>query len=1252
MADTGKNSPLGVNVTGSILNNTGYAINPVAARYMGSSKTNNTYTFGSLVSGTALRMLTWAINEGYSRGQPKSVVPNGTTVGVASLITGCPYEILKLNNDTLTATATTAGDIYKIATIGSGSPVNAGSFVIGQSYGIKTVGSTDFTLIGASSNTVGVVFTATGIGSGSGDAFLNPTDFTLIGASSNTVDTVFTATGVGTGTGTVTYNSTLPVVAITPGKLYQIKTVGTTDFTLIGSANNTVGTIFTATGVGIGTGTVTGGITDFTKVGATKVTAGNFIAGEKYIIFTIGSTNFTSIGASGNTVGLIFTATGVGTGTGEAITVNFIATGTGTGTGTVSSVSTLTTTAYNNLISIGANTIPALGNAKPPTYSVEDPSGAWTAAAVMYGQQNAVAGGYNPDDVLPGPATTGYGNYDGSYGDALQGYGLIDQKQNATWYPYTGDSSVNTNTGITQWGWVRCHALQAWNEFNWNGDEVNQASPQYSDFTSSFTIASSYIDNANQAILAAHNSNSFLEDTYSNMDDLVTADISGISLSSKDFGTDLINLGNAFNIKKIDAFGLPSTLLEILGTNNAVTPDLSLALLASGLASDEINTLTSGSAQSITPEQERKAYGAFLIITGANLTEILAPLQCITQGLTSLADLLNVKKMFPLSYSSLTVPKYNATPGPTNSKTYYLIYENGAVNGALDTPDMREYVGIQVPKGTPPVYDRATTTVDPNNYGDLPIGFGAYARGIIPEDQVIAAGALSFTMRQIRKIDQVDFKKFAKIAQGMENMQNLPLTAGTNKPTNQESIDTSISKGALGSGPYGSFTMSDMFGCMSGLPYPWQNVYNSILQVETPELSRLYQELYLAVAWEPAKLQVQYTGSPGSYTVTGVTIVDNGGGYGRGGAPAPTITLSNGGTAVATIGTDSSAAGSNGTGSFGRVTTVVLTSPGSTSSSIPTATIQAPPTSTSGGTNTASGTTGWAATMSAVVQNYIDLANAEIVSILQSKSRPAQLLNEYWNILGTQLKIEQRARYSALTPAAVPKDVLLNPANTSSYSFVDSIPSLAQDTRPHMTAQTLEAISDLSTVGGQSTIGAMRQERNQRRLQILGIDLDNNIPDSLSDKEIKILTTNGVIAGAVPGTGVKFADTGIEFTCAAWPGTEINGVEVFPTPNGYFDPAGYSGEFLPTSSVKPGGIETILEGNPIPSVSTVVPAGPINVIETRVTAPIVQPPVELSPDNLPPNLNPNFTSSTLLPASPSIQDAIDQVIECNCDCWI
>lgn len=47
-------------------------------------------------------------------------------------------------------------------------------------------------------------------------------------------------------------------------------------------------------------------------------TAGSFIPGLEFQIKSIGTTDFTLIGASSNTVGLFFTATGVGTGTGEA----------------------------------------------------------------------------------------------------------------------------------------------------------------------------------------------------------------------------------------------------------------------------------------------------------------------------------------------------------------------------------------------------------------------------------------------------------------------------------------------------------------------------------------------------------------------------------------------------------------------------------------------------------------------------------------------------------------------------------------------------------------------------------------------------------------------------------------------------------------------------------------------------------------------------------------------------------------------
>ena len=51
---------------------------------------------------------------------------------------------------------------------------------------------------------------------------------------------------------------------------------------------------------------------------STTVTAGAFIVGQAYKILTAGTTNYTLIGASASTVGVVFVATGAGSGTGTA----------------------------------------------------------------------------------------------------------------------------------------------------------------------------------------------------------------------------------------------------------------------------------------------------------------------------------------------------------------------------------------------------------------------------------------------------------------------------------------------------------------------------------------------------------------------------------------------------------------------------------------------------------------------------------------------------------------------------------------------------------------------------------------------------------------------------------------------------------------------------------------------------------------------------------------------------------------------
>ena len=140
----------------------------------------------------------------------------------------------------------------------------------------------------------------------------------------------FTCTNVGTGTGTA--YQYVPVIyyvssildsnsftiskdlgyyvnpnQLVLGETYVIKSVGTTDFTLVGALTNTVGTVFVANEVTIGTG-----------VAERVVLSGNFISNKTYTITSIGTTDFTLIGAVSNTVGISFIATGKGSGTGTA----------------------------------------------------------------------------------------------------------------------------------------------------------------------------------------------------------------------------------------------------------------------------------------------------------------------------------------------------------------------------------------------------------------------------------------------------------------------------------------------------------------------------------------------------------------------------------------------------------------------------------------------------------------------------------------------------------------------------------------------------------------------------------------------------------------------------------------------------------------------------------------------------------------------------------------------------------------------
>lgn len=133
--------------------------------------------------------------------------------------------------------------------------ITAGSFVVGRTYTIVTSGTTDFVSEqGASANTVGTEFVATAVGSGTGTAS-GPFMIT----SSGLTNAQLIASKKNKRLIAVMKASSHTHIAgkFKIGEQYVIDTIGTTDFTLVGGVSNTVGGIFTASGVGEGTGTAT-----------------------------------------------------------------------------------------------------------------------------------------------------------------------------------------------------------------------------------------------------------------------------------------------------------------------------------------------------------------------------------------------------------------------------------------------------------------------------------------------------------------------------------------------------------------------------------------------------------------------------------------------------------------------------------------------------------------------------------------------------------------------------------------------------------------------------------------------------------------------------------------------------------------------------------------------------------------------------------------------------------------------------------
>lgn len=337
---------------------------------------------------------------------------------------------------------------------------------------------------------------------------------------------------------------------------------------------------------------------------------------------------------------------------------------------------------YTNLINLGSATIPALGNTDPASYVNVNTATATDGTTEIITCTSTANMLVNNVVVFSG---TSFG---GISATTYYWVKTVESPTEFTISATSGGSAVNLSTATgsmtirnyasDQYGFIAKIALQAYNEFDYN-----DGLPSYADFLQSFLVCYNYVAQTNPTIATMVNSQTFLQGTYSNMNDLITSDITGVNLATLAFGQDFINTGKAINLENITNFGMPSNLLKTLQTTNALTKSVSLAIIMSGITTSELGQIL-GNVIEPTPEQERKLYNAFEMIVGDDLADVLTPLNTNTLGLEKLSDLLDVSKLFPNSYTSMTVPVYNTTNAPTNSKIYFPIYSGpNAVNSQL-----------------------------------------------------------------------------------------------------------------------------------------------------------------------------------------------------------------------------------------------------------------------------------------------------------------------------------------------------------------------------------------------------------------------------------------------------------------------------------------------------------------------------------------------------------------------------------------
>lgn len=113
---------------------------------------------------------------------------------------------------------------------------------------------------------------------------------------------------------------------------------------------------------------------------------------------------------------------------------------------------------------------------------------------------------------------------------------------------------------------------------------------------------------------------------------------------------------------------------------------------------------------------------------------------------------------------------------------------------------------------------------------------------IVPTNIAASSNAFAVSLLQVKNIEKMNVEKFAQIIPNLETTKDLAIN-GTNIPTDASAATAALALIANGSGPDGTYQMSDFFGAMSGTPYECANTQSAINQLDTTSLDTIYDSM-------------------------------------------------------------------------------------------------------------------------------------------------------------------------------------------------------------------------------------------------------------------------------------------------------------------------------------------------------------------------------------------------------------------------